>query len=123
MDKSARKQIIDQYKRQKVSMGVYQLRNKENGKLFIESANNLKSRELTLRMALDDGRHPNKMLQEDWKKHGPAAFEYSVLEEIEVEPDAPAAEKKRRLDEMKLLWLEEKEPFGEGGYNKPPKDG
>jgi hypothetical protein len=120
MDKSARKQIIDQYKQQKVAMGIYQLRNSESGKLFIESASNLKSRELTLRMMLDDGRHPSRLLQEDWNRCGSDAFEYSVLEEVEVEPDVTPAEKKRQLDDMRLLWLDEKQPFDDAGYNRRP---
>jgi hypothetical protein len=118
MDKLTRKQIIYNYKRQKVSMGIYQLRNAENGKLFIESVSNLKSREFTLRMMLDDGRHPNRLLQEDWRKYDSGAFAYSVLEEVEVEPDASPAEKKKQLAEMKALWLDEKQPFDGAGYNK-----
>ncbi|MDR0671758.1 MAG: GIY-YIG nuclease family protein [Oscillospiraceae bacterium] len=120
MNRTERKQIIDQYKQQKVSMGIYQLRNRENGKLFIESVNNLKSRELTLRMMLDDGRHPNRLLQDDWRKYGSGVFAYSVLEEVEVEPDVSPTDKKRQLDEMKALWLDEKKPFDEAGYNKRP---
>ncbi|MDR1422793.1 MAG: GIY-YIG nuclease family protein [Coriobacteriales bacterium] len=121
MDKAARKQVIDQYKQQKVTMGVYQLRNRLSGKLFIESASNLKSRELTLRMMLDDGRHPNGQLQEDWNKHGSDTFEYSVLEQVEVEQDASPAERKKQLDEMMSLWLDEIEPYDEAGYNKRAK--
>jgi len=120
MDKTARKQITNQYKQQKVSMGIYQLRNTGSGKLFIESISNLKSRELTLRMMLDDGRHPNRLLQDDWRKYGSAAFEYCVLEEVAVEPDVSPAQKKKQLAKMKDAWLDEKTPFDDAGYNKRP---
>lgn len=117
-DKSKRKQMVDQYKQQKISMGIYQLQNKENNKIFIESINNLKSREFTLRMMLDSGRHPNKLLQEDWTKYGSDSFEYTVLEEVEIEHDVTPVYKKQKLDEMKTKWLEDKKPFGDVGYNK-----
>jgi hypothetical protein len=120
MDKSARKKIIDQYKQQKVAMGIYQLRNMENGKLFIESVSNLKSREFTLRMMLNDGRHPNRQLQKDWSRYGSDAFEYSVLDEVEAPPDVTPAAKKKQLNDMKLLWIDEKQPFDNAGYNKRP---
>lgn len=118
IDKSERKRIIDEYRQQKVYMGVYQLRNAKNGRAFIESASNLKSRELTLRMMLDDGRHPNRLLQQDWDECGSEAFEYSVLEEVEAKPDATPHEKARALEAMKALWLSRQGPAQPPAYNK-----
>lgn len=117
MDKQRKKELADSYRRMKVSIGVYQVTNTANGKLFIDSCNNLKNRWLTLRLMLEDGRHPNRAFQTEWTEAGADAFVYEVLEETEIEADLPPREKTQQLKEMKEKWLAEKQPFGARGYN------
>lgn len=97
-------------------MGVYQIRNRENGKLFIDSSRNLAgtktSREFQLRM----GKIPSSSsLQQELTAYGAAAFEVSVLEELPAALPEELAE--RRLLEAKLRWQQQMQPFGERGYN------
>ncbi|MDR0884764.1 MAG: GIY-YIG nuclease family protein [Clostridiales Family XIII bacterium] len=116
--KASRKELIDAYKLMKVNVGVYQIKNTKNDKIFVDSCNNLKNRWMTIKMMLNDKRHPNRLLQTDWNELGEAAFAYEVLEEKEIEPDLSTLEKKNLLTDMRAKWLEELQPYENRGYNK-----
>jgi hypothetical protein len=100
-------------------MGVYQIKNNTNGKIFVHSFANLKSKWLTIKMQLDMGRHPNSGLQKDWNEYGADSFTYEVLEEKKQEPDMDI---KWELQQMEKAWLEKLQPYDDKGYNKPPKE-
>ena len=103
----------------KTYMGVFQVKNNVNGKIFIDSCSNLKNRWFTLKMHLDTGRHPNSELQKDWNSFGPEAFTYEVLEQKEADK---VTDVRWELKKLKQKWLEKLEPYGDRGYNKPPKE-
>lgn len=65
------------------------------------------------------GRYANSQLQKDWMELGPDAFSYEVLEEKETDE---VTDMKWELKQMEKPWLEKLQPFGERGYNKPPKN-
>ena len=115
MEKDKRKALLEAYKQIKVYMGIYQLRNAVNGKLFIGSTPNLKSRELTLRMQLDGGKHMNSALQQEWKQFGQDAFVYEVLEQAEV---TETTDVKHELRALESKWKNALHPYGERGYHK-----
>jgi len=118
MDKQRRKELLEQYKEIKTYMGVIQITNRINGKIFIAAYPNLKNRWLTIKSQLETGMHVNSQLQKDWNEYGPEAFDYKVLEEKDTEKvmDIPW-----EVKQMEKKWLEKLQPFGEKGYNKPPK--
>lgn len=104
------------YLESRPAMGVYQIRNRVNGKLFIDSSTNLAgtrtSREFQLRM----GKIPSSpSLQKELTALGAAAFEVNVLEEL-PEPQ-PGQRVEHLLLALKLRWLEQLQPFGDRGYN------
>lgn len=119
MEKNKRKELIEEYKQIKTYMGVTQIKNKENGKIFIDSHPNLKNKWFTLKMQLDAGRFANAELQSDWKELGEDAFEFEVLEQKESDEMTDI-----RWEQKKILkpWLEKLQPYGDRGYNKPLRD-
>ena len=119
MEKSKRKELIEFYKQMDTMMGVYQIRNNMNDKIFISSFANLKNKWLTIKMQLNMGRHPHAELQEDWNELGEDAFSYSVMEESKQEADMDV---KWELQQMEKAWLAKLEPYHDKGYNKPPKE-
>ena len=119
MEKSKRKELIESYKQMDTMMGVYQIKNNVNGRIFISSFANLKNKWLTIKMQLDMGRHPNSELQQDWNELGEEAFSYSVLENKKQESDMDF---KWELQQMEKAWLDKLEPYNDKGYNKPPKE-
>lgn len=114
MDKQRRKELQNQYKEMPTHMGVVQITNEKNGKIFIIGYTNLKNKWLTLRMQLDMGRFANAALQADWRALGAENFTYSVLEEKDTKD---MADVRWETEEMKKKWLEALQPYDEKGYN------
>ena len=97
-------------------MGVIQITNNVNGKIYVDAYPNLKNKWLSIQGQLVMGRYVNSKLQKDWIELGPKAFTYEVLEEKEVDE---ATDKRWELGQMEKQWLEKLQPYGDKGYNKP----
>ena len=81
-------------------MGIYQIRNRESGRILVDSSVNRRASDNKLRMQLNTGslvKYPE--LQNDWKTLGAEAFEFEVLEELEPE-DSPAWEPQADLQAL-----------------------
>jgi hypothetical protein len=118
MDSQRRKELREQYKQIKVYMGVVQITNKVSGKIYITAYPNLKNRWLTLQGQLEVGLFTNPQLQKDWNELGAEAFTYEVLEQKDTEK---VTDIRWELKQLEKLWLEKLQPYGDKGYNKPPK--
>ncbi len=118
MDKNSRKELLAQYKQIKTYMGITQITNKASGKIYVAAYPNLKNKWLTLQMQLNAGGHVNSQLQRDWNELGPEFFKYQVLEEKET---GEVTDMRWELKQMEKPWLEKLQPYGDRGYNKPPK--
>ena len=66
-------------------MGVFQIRNKVNGKVFIDSAVDIAGKQNRHRAELRFIGHRNKALQEDWKTYGEQNFVFETLSELEYQ--------------------------------------
>ena len=99
-------------------MGVFQIRNKINEKLFIDSSINVPGKINRHKFALGAASHASKSLQADWNELGSDAFEFEVLEPLEPRDD-PNYNYKADLEILEDLWLEKLKPFGDRGYNEP----
>jgi group I intron endonuclease len=104
-----------EYKETTQPMGVFQIRNLTNGKVWIGSSLNLEAIFNRHRFALGAGSHQNKALQADWKIFGADQFAFEVLEELEPRQNA---DRRSELAALENLWLEKEEPYGERGYNE-----
>jgi GIY-YIG catalytic domain-containing protein len=76
--------------------GVYQIRCKQNGKIYVGSAVNLRWRWHSHRRDLGNGVHVNPHLQSAWNLYGETSFEFSVLEYVE----------EHRLLRTEQLWID-----------------
>jgi len=103
----------------KFPMGVFQLKNKTNGKILVDGSLNMPAKWNRHLTTLKFGSHKNKNLQQDWNQLGADAFEYSILSEIAFEN--ATVDYSKEVEILKELFLEELQPFGEKGYNKVKK--
>lgn len=115
MDKSRRKELQEQYKNVKTYLGVVQITNKANGKIYIDSYPNLKNKWLMLQSQLEMGRFVNLQLQKDWNELGPESFAFEVLEQKDA---GEIADVRWELKQMEKKWLERLQPYDERGYNR-----
>ena len=115
-----RKAKIREYKDTSFSMGVYQIKNKINGKILIGSSVNLRAILNRCKSELKMGSHRNRVLQEEWKQFGSENFEFKELAILEPTDD-PGYDPAEDLHVLGELWVEKLSPFGDKGYNKPQK--
>jgi len=109
-----------EYKLSHRPMGVFQIVNKVNGKVIVDSSNNVPGKINRHKFALDHGSHASKSLQADWNELGEDAFEFETIEPVEPREDV-TYDYKADLEFLENLWLEKLEPYGEKGYNERKK--
>jgi hypothetical protein len=111
-----KKELKEAYHLIKPRIGVFQIRNTVNGKIYVEDSVNLDKIWNRHRVELNFGGHRNVALQKDWKEFGEANFQYEVLSEIkqEANKNIDYAKEAKTLAKM---FIEELQPFGDKGYN------
>src|SRR6478672_10270920 len=80
-------------------MGVYQVKNVANGRVYLDRSMNLEGAIARDRQSLLRGRHMNAGLQADLRTFGPDAFVVEALEEL-----TPTADPRDYADELKVLY-------------------
>lgn len=115
-----RRTLIRQYKETPRPMGAYCVRNTVNGKALVGVARDVPGKLNSHRAQLRMRAHRNPALQQDWDAFGADAF---IFEALDLLPPAAApgydpADDLRILEE---LWLDKLRPWGERGYNAPPR--
>ena len=111
-----KKELIRNYKQTIQEMGVFQIKNRINGKLFIGNAKNLKGILNSNRFQLKTGRHFNKELQQDYNNNGEANFDFEVLDYLKPKEDH-TGDYSEDLTMLQEMWLEKLQPYNEKGYN------
>jgi len=112
-----RKELKEEYKQMKYQMGVFQIKNKINNKVFIGSSTDLKAIWFAQKLQLDVGMHQNSELQKEWKEYGANNFIFEILEEIKQKEDEETNYAKE-VKALEQLLIEELQPFGDKGYNR-----
>lgn len=115
-----KKELKEEYKQKKFKMGVFQVRNLVNSKIFIGSSPDLEAIWNRQKTQLKFGSHPNKKLQADWQQFGAENFTFEILAEIKQDKEG-ATDYSVEIKELEELYLEELQPYGEKGYNKKQK--
>lgn len=115
-----RKQLKREYKQLIPPMGVYQIRNTVNGRIFIGHSMNLKGNKNSYPLKLEFDSHHHQQLREDLKEHGIEAFVFEVLETVDTEKISKEMWRKE-VSDMEDKWLEKLQPYGDKGYNKPKR--
>jgi len=136
MDKAKRKQLTAEYQERERTMGVFQIKNEVNGKIFIGGSTNLDALWGKEQFVLNIDGHANKELQKEWKHFGPENFSFLVLETVKLEqkirydykdvldpeglqPVDLVRQYNREVNDLKELWAEKLQPYGDKGYHGP----
>ena len=84
---STKKELKEAYKQYKPQMGVFQIKNKETGRVLIDHSTDVNARWNRHQAQLRFGSHLNKTLQKDWNDLGADQFEFSLLSEMEYQEE------------------------------------
>ncbi len=115
-----RKELIDKYKQTLQPMGIFQVRNVSNGKLFIGSAKDLRGIINSNGFQLRNGLHRNKELQKDFTEIGEEGFAFEIVDSLPPGEDANC-NYTAELKTLEAMWLEKLQPYDERGYNTRPR--
>ena len=115
-----KKDLKREYKETLRPMGIFQIRNMKNEKVFVGSSVNLDGIFNRHRFALNAGSFQSKILQADWNELGAENFAFEVLEEV-FPRENPDYDYKSDIECLEDLWLEKLEPYGDKGYNERKK--
>jgi len=97
-----------------MSTGIYQIRNRLNGKVYIGRSVNVEKRLSDHRSALRTGRHYSEHMQSAWIKYGEESFELNVIEECD----------EKLLPTRESHWIRELQAIDPAqGYNLKDEDG
>lgn len=117
LKKMNRAELKQQYKETKQPMGVLQITNTVNGKIFIVGGPYMQGLIGRHRFQLKMNGHPNKELQQDWNRYGEENFAFEIVEVLE-QSDDPTHDNMADLKTLEEIWLEKLQPFGDQGYNR-----
>lgn len=107
------------YKESPRPMGVFVVRNRTSGKVFLGTSQDLPGALNRHRFQLKMGSHQNRALQADWNSLGEEAFEIELLDELKPREGAPV-DPERELSVLLALWVEKLQPWAERGYHDKP---
>jgi group I intron endonuclease len=111
-----KKEMINKYKQTIQPMGIYQIKNMKNGKIYIGSAKDLRGKINSNKFQLKNGLHFNKEMQKDFNEIGEESFSFDILDYLKPKEDLnyDYTEELKILEEM---WLGKLQPYNEKGYN------
>ncbi len=112
IDKRTLKQ---QYLAKTSRAGVYAIRNLVTGRVLVASSNDVQGALNRHRFELRQGGHRNRLLSQDWSRHGEASFAFDILGMVEPEVDS-TLDVARELEELLALWRQEIPCEGENDY-------
>ncbi|MCW3091638.1 MAG: hypothetical protein JWP81_2707 [Ferruginibacter sp.] len=112
----AHKELKDEYKQKQFKVGVFQIRNTINNKVFIGSSLNLDAIWNRNKVELKFGGHRNQNLQKEWKEFGEENFSFELLYEIE-QKEGDKVDYSKEVKKIEAMFIEELQPFAEKGYN------
>ncbi len=102
--KAERKEAARQFKERKPSPGIYALRCRTTGRVWVDSSPNLDAAQNGQFFQLRQRLHRDKELQAEWMTHGEESFEFNVLEALPE--DTPSLNLRDLLRERKQFWLQ-----------------
>lgn len=79
------KELKQEYKQKKPTMGVFQILNKVSGKVLVEGSTDISSKLNRHRTELRFGNHRNKELQGDWNNVGEENFDFSIISKLDLD--------------------------------------
>lgn len=99
-------------------MGVYQIKNRANGKVLVGSSMNLDGRRNRFGFEVKHGSIANdRAIRQDWEQYGAENFEFEVLELLKPGDD-PDQDYRGALAALEQAWLDKLQPYGDRGYNR-----
>lgn len=115
---SDKRTLKRQYREATVPAGVFAIRNRLNGRVYVGASLNVAGAINRHRFELQQRTHRNARLLRDWLDQAGEQFDFEVLDLVK-DKDDPAFDRQAELAALLELWQQELPCLGEQGYNLP----
>jgi group I intron endonuclease len=111
-----KKKLLKEYKQTVQPMGIFQIRNLQNGKIFIGNSTNLNA--VMNRFKFDPEMSCNvvSQLKKEFSQYGADNFVLEIIDRLEPKKE-PDYNYREDLAELEQMWIDKLQPFGDKGYN------
>jgi hypothetical protein len=99
-------------------MGVFAILNLVEDRIYVGASNNVEGAINRARFELKMNGHRNTRLQQDWRRLGPSAFRFDIVDTVKKRDD-PAFDAQAELAALLALWCEELDCAGARDYQSP----
>jgi len=100
-----RREISREFKQRATEKGVFALRCKASGEMWVSASADLAASRNGVFFMLRNGMHGNRAMQAAWNQHGADAFEWEVVEGFEA--DMPALALRDAMRDRQKYWEKE----------------
>ncbi|WP_251652654.1 GIY-YIG nuclease family protein [Paenibacillus glycanilyticus] len=126
MEKQRKRELGTAYAQSFRRMGIYQIKNVENGKILVLGTMDLEGAKNRLAFMQQTNMNTVFELQQDWNKYGGSSFAYEELDTIKPREEhlndrSELKKYQAEVDALLELWLEKLQPYDEAGYNRRPR--
>jgi hypothetical protein len=112
-----KKELKRLYKENPLQGGVYQIRNKQDGKILVRSSFTFNAGFNRDRMELDSRKSRFELLQAEWNRVGGDMFEFEILDVFKPRDEDTFDQRRKELLLLEQMWCEKLQPYGDRGYN------
>ena len=112
-----REELKQQYKERTPVAGLYLIKNRQTGKVFLGSSMDLHGPLNRHRSELMFGSHRLSQLQQDWNEQGEKAFDFRILETVSGKNESQETVA-NRLAQREKYWWWKLNPQAPAGYNR-----
>jgi len=112
-DMKTKKELRAEFKLHKFRAGIFQIVNKENNKIYLQSTSDIDRAFNSDIFQLKAGMHSNKSLQHDWDQFGSDVFECNILDELTSKDTATPEEINKDLKELLEIHQNEMKSSGQ----------
>ena len=115
--RAKRKALVREYLETSRPAGVYRICNTRSGRSLVGASDNLPAILHRQRFQLENGSHPDRELQADWRDLGPDAFAFETLDLLKPSED-PSYDPTGDLRALEEMWLEKLAEAGVSFYRR-----
>ncbi len=111
-----KKELKNEYKAMKLRAGIFQIKNKADGRVYLKTTMDLDRAFNSDLFQLKAGMHSSQPLQNDWNKLGSEQFDFEIFDELQIKDNETPADIQRELNALLKMHLNEMAEHGQQVY-------
>ena len=109
MDKTKRKELLEQYKNKKAIGGIYCIKCSGNDRTWIKAARDMEGQKNRYDFFFSTNTCPEPAMYPEWSKYGTGSFSFEILEELKQGETQTEQEFAEDIEVLLNMWLEKQQ--------------